>query len=56
MPGGDAGFQQVIADAGEAGGGGAVGLVLAQCLRDEAEGVLDLPVGELVRAVSSSPR
>ena len=43
-------------NAGEVGGGGAVGLVLAERLRDQAAGVLDLPVGELVRAVSSSPR
>jgi hypothetical protein len=46
----DAGLQQVIADAGEVAGGGAVGLVLAECLHDQAADVLDLTVGELVRA------
>ena len=49
--GGDAGLQQVIADAGELRGGCAVGLVFGQGLGDQAEGVLGLPVGELVRAV-----
>ena len=51
MPGGDAGFQQAVADGGQSPGGSAVGMVFGQRLRDEVEGVLDLPVGELVRAV-----
>ncbi len=48
--GGDAGFEQVIADAGQVIGGGAVGLALAERLDDQAEGVPGLVVGELVRA------
>ena len=47
--GGDAGLQQVVAGGLQGCGGGAVGLVLAQRRGDQAEGVLDLPVGELVR-------
>jgi hypothetical protein len=48
---GDAGLQHVIQDAGKDIGGGPVGLVLAQRLHHQSEGALDLPVGELVRAV-----
>ena len=51
MPGGDAGLQQVIAGPAESFRGGAVGIVFGQCVCDEAEGALDLAVGELVRAV-----
>ena len=52
MLGGDAGFQQVIQDAGQVIGGGAVGMLFAERFHGEVKGVLDLPVGELVRAVA----
>ena len=48
---GDAGLQQVIADPGEDAGGGALGMLAGQRIRHEVKGALDLPVGELVRAV-----
>ena len=48
---GDAGFQQVIADASQVIGRRAAGLVFAERHHYEVTGVLDLPVGELVRAV-----
>jgi hypothetical protein len=46
----DAGFQQVIQHGGKGRGGDTVRGVFGQRLGDEAEGVLGLPVGELVRA------
>ena len=49
--GGDAGFQQLVADLLQAAGGGAVGLGLGQRCGDEPGGVPGLAVGELVRAV-----
>ena len=51
MPGGDAGLQQVIAGLAESLRRGAVGMLFSQGICDEAEGALDLAVGELVRAV-----
>jgi hypothetical protein len=46
----DAGFQQVIQGRSQGGGRGAVGLLFGQGICHEAEGALDLAVGELVRA------
>jgi hypothetical protein len=51
VPGGDAGFEHSVAGGGQDLAGCAVGMLFLQCLHQEAEGVLDLPVGELVRAV-----
>jgi len=45
------GLQQVIAGPAESFRWGAVGIVCGQCVCDEAEGALNLAVGELVRAV-----
>jgi len=47
----DAGLEQVVADALQRRRWQPVGLVLAESVCDKAEGVLGLPVGELVRAV-----
>ncbi len=47
----DGRLEQVIADALQTAGGQPAGLVPGERVRDQAEGVLGLPVGELVRGV-----
>jgi len=47
----DGSFQQGVARLLQVPGWGAVGLVFGQGPGDEPEGVLDLPVGQLVRPV-----